>query len=184
MVEGAAQRRAPAFALDVTATAHGGVPFGHGQKLEPDALRLKRPRQELGWKARDIGAAGKDRFDLGLMPAHHLDQELEQEVGRAFGRGPADNSLMRLGLAGRRLQLLVHRNRWGSQARRSAGDIELAGRGDRARRKNSAPQTPRSIRRTGRSRQLLTRKRSPGVLTGRPGPPRPSSRTRSDWAQP
>ena len=46
VVEGAAERRAPAFALDVTAPAHGRVLFGDGQKLEPDALRLKRPRQQ------------------------------------------------------------------------------------------------------------------------------------------
>ena len=121
VVEGAAQRLASAGPLDVAAPAHGGVLLGDGEKLEPDALRLERARHQLGGEARDIGAANKEGLDLGLMPAHHLDEEPEQEIGCAFGRCAADDSLRRLDPTGRRLQLLIHGDARYSRPRRSAG---------------------------------------------------------------
>ena len=90
MVERAAQARPPARPLDLPAPAHGGVLLGDGEKLEPDALRLQRARHQLGREAVDIGAALEHRLDLGLMLAHHLDEEGEQELGRFLGRGAAD----------------------------------------------------------------------------------------------
>jgi hypothetical protein len=47
MGEGAAQVSAPARPLDLAAAAHGGVLPGDGEKLEQDALRLKRAGHQL-----------------------------------------------------------------------------------------------------------------------------------------
>ena len=98
MGEGAAQRIAAARALDLTTAAHGGVLIGDGEKLEPDALRLERAGHQLRGEADDIGAAEQHGFDLGLMPPHHFEQKLEQEIGRLLGRGAADHGLRRRGL--------------------------------------------------------------------------------------
>ena len=80
MVEGAAQRRAPARALDMAAAAHGGVLLGDGQQLEQNALGLKGAGHLLRREVGDIGAAEQGGLDLGLVPAHHFEQELKQEV--------------------------------------------------------------------------------------------------------
>ena len=108
VVERAAQARPPARPLDLPAPAHGGVLLGDRQKLKPDALRLKRPRHQLGREAVGIGAALEHRLDLGLMLAHHLDEEREQELGRFLGRGAADQCLHRLGRSRLLYDLLVH----------------------------------------------------------------------------
>ena len=108
MVEGAAQRRAPARALDLAAAAHGGVLLGDGQQLEQDALRLEGAGHQLRGEAGDIGAAEQDGLDLGLVPAHHFEQELEQEVRRLLGRNAADHGRRRLGVEAGRFQLLIH----------------------------------------------------------------------------
>ncbi len=109
MVEGAAQARPPARPLDLAPPPHGGVLLGDGQKLEPDALRLQRAGHQLGREIAGIGAALQHRLELGLMLAHHLDEEREQEIGRLLGGGAADQRLRRLGRLTRRLSdLLVH----------------------------------------------------------------------------
>jgi hypothetical protein len=121
VVEGAAQCLASAGPLDIAAPAHGGVLLGDGEKLKPDALRLERPRHQLRREIRDIGAANKEGLNLGLMPAHHLDEELKQKIGRPLGGGAADHGLLRRGLAGGRFQLLIHGDARHSRPRRSAG---------------------------------------------------------------
>ena len=112
--------RPPARPLDLAAPAHGGVLLGDGQKLEPDALRLERARHQLGREAVGIGAALEHRLDLGLMLAHHLEEEREQELGRFLGRGAADQCLHRLGRSRLLGDLLVHGGLTHSRSRRSA----------------------------------------------------------------
>ena len=85
MGEGAAQIVPPPRALDMPAPAHGGVLLGDGQELEPQALRLESARHQLRREAREIGAAAQHGLDLRLMPAHDLDEEAEQNVGRLLG---------------------------------------------------------------------------------------------------
>jgi hypothetical protein len=90
MGEGAAQSFAPALALDVTTPAHGGVLLGDGDKLKPDALRLKCARHQLRRETVNVGATLEHKLDLGLMLAHHFEQQLEQDVGGFLGRRAAD----------------------------------------------------------------------------------------------
>ena len=95
MGEGATQRIAAARTLDLAAAAHRGILIGDGEKLEPDALRLQRAGHQLGGEAGNIGAAEQHGLDLGLMPTHHFEQKLEQEIGSFLGRGTADHGLGR-----------------------------------------------------------------------------------------
>ena len=120
VVEGAAQRRAPAGALDMAAAAHGGVLLGDGQQLEQDALGLEGAGHLLGGEAGDIGAADQGGLDLGLVPAHHFEQELKQEVRRLLGRNAADHGRRRLGLDADRVHLLIHGDATHSRPGRTA----------------------------------------------------------------
>jgi hypothetical protein len=78
----AAQAFAAALALDLAAAAHGCVLLGDGEKLEPDALRLKRAGHELRRDIGDAGAAFEQRLDLRLMLARHIEEQAEQELSR------------------------------------------------------------------------------------------------------
>ena len=86
-----------------------------------NALRLKGAGHQLRGEAGDIGAAEQGGLDLGLVPAHHFEQELEQEVGRLLGRDAADHGRGRLGVETGRFQLLIHGDARHSRPRRSAG---------------------------------------------------------------
>ena len=120
MSEGATQRIAAARTLDLAAAAHGGILIGNGEKLEPDTLRLQRAGHQLRAEAGNIGAAEQHRFDLGLVPTHHFEQKLEQEIGRFLGRNSADDGFGRAGLQALRFQLLVHGDARHSRPLRSA----------------------------------------------------------------
>src|SRR6476661_2286672 len=59
-------------------------------------------------------------LELGLMLAHHFDQELKQEIGSLLGGGTADQSLRLGGFTRRVFDLLVHGRLTHSRSRRSA----------------------------------------------------------------
>ena len=189
MVEAAAERSAPARPLDRAAPAHGGVLLGNRKKLEPDALRLECPRHQLRREALDVGAARQDRFDLRLMPAHHLDEELKQEIGRPLGGRAADHGLRRRELAGGWFQLLIHGYAKHSypRDRLDMGPPALKPTHTSLRRRKpsqgAAPSRQPQRSAVGPSTALrVTRSHgAPGAWQARPPP---SSRTRSDWAQP
>ena len=89
--EAAAERLAALRALDLPAPAHGGVLLGDGQQLEPDALHLERAGEQLGREVRDVGAPVQHVLELGLVPARHVEQRVEQDVERFLRRGAGDD---------------------------------------------------------------------------------------------
>src|SRR5262249_59064283 len=72
---------------------------GDGEKLEPDALSLKRSRHKLRCDVGDGGAALEQRLDLGLMLAGNVEQESEQKLRSFARRGARDQRLRGGGIA-------------------------------------------------------------------------------------
>ncbi len=103
--ESARQLLVAALGLDAAATAHGAVLFRDGQKLEPDALRLQRAREYVGRIAGCRGLAEENGFNLGLVLAHHLQEQLEEQVA---GLDREAVGLRGIGLGQNRRSGLVH----------------------------------------------------------------------------
>src|SRR5262249_38977323 len=95
----AAQTLAATLTLDLASAAHCGVLLGDGEKLEPDALSLKRSRHKLRCDVGDGGAALEQRLDLGLMLAGNVEQESEQKPRSFARRGARDQRLQGGGIA-------------------------------------------------------------------------------------
>src|SRR5438034_7272072 len=71
--------------LGTAAVTHHHVLLRDAEELEPDALRLDRPRQELRAPAHIDLPPAQHRLDLRLMRVDHVEQQAEQEIGEVLG---------------------------------------------------------------------------------------------------
>src|SRR2546426_2288939 len=82
--ERAAQLVVAAVDLALAPLAHRGVLLGDGEELEPHALRLDRAGHELGRRAGVETLAPQHALQLGLVRPNHVDEAVEEQVGRAL----------------------------------------------------------------------------------------------------
>src|SRR5205823_256657 len=73
-----------ALNLALAPLAHGGVLLGDGEELEPRALRLDGPADEVRGCACRERLAPEHALDVGRMGADDVEQAVVQQVGRAL----------------------------------------------------------------------------------------------------